>query len=322
MRPIGGFFELELPDAGSAVYHPDAVAVCSGRACLRRILEALKPTEAWLPFYICNAAVEPFDQLGVPYTFFGIDEHFEPSFPVDLPDSACVLYVNYFGLKKECAEDLPNRTRARVIIDDTHAFFERGHGRSPSFNSARKFFGVPDGAYAYFAELMPDPPPKKVERVHYEHLVNRLLGRQDLAYPQYVESERAVSAAYLGPSVLTDRLLRGIDYGAVQVRRIENFRYLHSRLGKWNRLGLNLDRLLEMVPLCYPFLPESNVRHESLWQASIFVPRLWPEVQQRPGDAFELERMFASRLLPLPIDHRYGVDDMAYVSESVIRELA
>lgn len=322
MKPVGGFFELELNPGGKTHCHPGALALCSGRACLLQILQKTRPSQAWLPFYVCDSVLEPFDRLHIPYSFFAIDESLEPRLPTGLSESACILFVNYFGLKKEAAEGLPGRTRAHVIIDDTQAFFERGHDQAWSFNSARKFFGVPDGGYAYGPELALLVPANRNDDVRFEHLMNRLLGRQELAYQQFVESERHVPCELLGPSLLSERLLRAIDYASAKRSRVENFQRLHERLGPWNQLKLNLDRLGEAVPLCYPFLPESNVRHESLWERSVFVPRLWPEVQQRAGSGFDWERDLASRLLPLPIDHRYGAEEMAVVSESVFQELA
>ena len=38
---------------------------------------------------------------------------------------------------------------SNVIIDNAQAFYSKHQDRAYSFNSARKFFGVPDGAYLF-----------------------------------------------------------------------------------------------------------------------------------------------------------------------------
>ena len=54
----------------------------------------------------------------------------------------------------------------------------------------------------------------------------------------------------------------------------------------------------------------------------LFVPALWPEVPSRRAPGFEKSRDLASRLLPLPIDQRYGDADMDRLAERVAELLA
>jgi hypothetical protein len=321
MTAVGGFFELETCGCGR-LYHADAVSLCSGRAALRLILEAAAPRRVLVPFYICDSLLVPFDALDVPYAFYQLSPSLEPLLPAPLSPDEGLVYVNYFGLKTEYARRLQATTRAGVIIDDTQAFFQRGYERTWSFNSARKFFGVPDGAYAYGTGLAARAPAARLEEIEYDHLVNRLLGRQALAYQQYVEHEQHVPAEVLGASRLAERLLAGIDYDRARQIRVRNFAVVHERLGRFNRLALDLESRGEAVPFCYPLLPETTIRRELLWQAEIFVPQLWPEVERRTGEAFAWERDLAGRLLPLPIDHRYDDADMNRMCDVVVEKLA
>ena len=321
MKPIGGFFELEAGGAAPP-FHAGAMAFCSGRACLRRILEETRPRRALVPFYICDSALVPFDALGVPYTFYPLTASLEPDLPAHAADDASVLYVNYFDLKSACAQRLVSWGGGRVIVDDTQAFFRRGYSGGWSFNSARKFFGVPDGGYAYGSGLPSGPACPRLEDVRYDHLVNRLLGRQAIAYQQYVESEAAVSASPRRPSLLTERLLANIDYDGARAARRRNFALVHDRLGPLNRLSIAAEPLADAVPFCYPFMPDRPVLRDALWRRDVFVPQLWPEVIERGVDGFEWERDLARRLLPLPIDQRYGAGDMEHVCHEVAGILA
>ena len=73
----------------------------------------------------------------------------------------------------------------------------------------------------------------------------------------------------------------------------------------------------DAAPFCYPFLPARPSLHEALWRRDVFVPRLWPDVIARTGPRFARERDLAARLLPLPVDHRYGGDDMQRVCDAL-----
>jgi hypothetical protein len=319
MKALGGFFELELP-AGGGGYHDRATALCSGRACLRFLLERRQPRRAFVPFFICDTALTAFEAAGVPYTFYNVTRALDPVLPAAVTGADCVLYVNYYGLKTESVRQLAASTPAWVIADDTQAFFERGYTNAASFNSARKFFGVPDGAYAY-GDALGEPPAARADDSRCEYLMNRLSGDQDLAYQQYVVHEGRFTTDIRRPSVLAERLLAGIDYARARDARRRNFSAVHARLADANRLPIDLDEIGEAVPFCYPFLPAATVERRRLWDQRIFVPQLWPEVESRSGPESAWERELAGRLLPLPIDQRYDLPDMDRLCGAVLEEL-
>ncbi len=320
MKPIGGFFELELGECRRS-HHTDAVSLCSGRAALRYILQAAAFRRVLVPFYICDSALVAFDAARVPYEFYPVTASLEPALAAPPSADEGLLYVNYFGLKTAHARRLRLATGAGLVIDDTHAFFQRGYDHAWSFNSARKFFGVPDGAYAYGPRLGDRTPAARVETVGYDHLVNRLLGKRELAYRQFVEHERHMPAEVLAPSTLAERLLSGIDYDRVRQARLRNFALVHDRLGRFNHLALGLEVQGGDVPFCYPLLPPEVVSRERFWDAGIFVPQLWADVERRSGTAYAWERDLARRLLPLPIDHRYDGADMHRMCDVVVERL-
>jgi len=99
-------------------------------------LEAVRPARAWVPFYICDAALQAFEATNVPVEFYAVDEAFDPVLPRGVPDGECVMYVNYFGLKTKTATSVVSSYSSRAIVDDTHAFFATGYAGAWSFNSA------------------------------------------------------------------------------------------------------------------------------------------------------------------------------------------
>jgi len=316
MTAIGGFFPLELPGDG-APYHKHALALATGRACLRRILECVGPSRVWTPFYVCDAVLPAIRHTGASVEFYAIDAALDPVLPAGQPSEGdAVIYVNYFGIKKATASEVARAAAGRAIIDDTQAFFQTGYPPAYSFNSARKFFGVPDGGYA-FGDGLDRAPVRTSGPVHYEHLVTALMGDRALAFDQYRRSEECMTHEPVAMSGLSRRLLSGVDYASVRRTRVANFNRLHARLGARNRLTIP-DGGADAGPYCYPLLAAAPVSFERFWARELFVPRLWPEVATRSGPAaFEWERELAACLLPLPIDQRYGAADMDRVADIV-----
>lgn len=324
VRPVGGFFALELP-ASRGAYHDERLALTSGRACLRRIVATLKPARVLAPFYICDTVLQAFQHEGIPVEFYDLDASLDPRLTGDGSTSDLMLYVNYFGLKTAEIPGLMATRRERLVVDDTQAFFERGHDGAWAFNSARKWFGVPDGAYAYGGDLGLEQAPASGPPMS-DHLLTALTGNRPLAFEQYRQSEAAVSDRFVAMSSLGARLLAGIDYAAVRRARGRNFQALHERLGAYNRLpAALLERASAawVTPFCYPLLTDTAVPWTELWNRGAFVPRLWPEVQQRDGAAAHpTSTRLAERLMALPIDHRYGADDMSQLADRLMEIMA
>src|SRR5665213_2501147 len=156
MTALGGFFELERGRNGTP-YHTHALALASGRACLRRILEHVRPRKVWAPFYVCDSVFQTMQKAGVAVELYAIDASLDPVLPSGAPATGeLLLYVNYFGIKGSTAAAIASQWRERAVVDDTHGFFQQGYDGAWSFNSARKFFGVPDGAFAYGPRLPTD----------------------------------------------------------------------------------------------------------------------------------------------------------------------
>jgi hypothetical protein len=313
MKPVGGFFELELPP-GPGPYHTEAIALTSGRACLRFALSELHPTRIHVPFYVCDAILEPLRAQGLPRTFYPLDERLEPAGGLDLAPGEVAVVVNYFGLKGASVRALAEHLGGAVMIDNTQAFFEVGYSGSWSFNSARKFFGVPDGAYLYAPVPIPLTAPRNAAPA-WDHLIGRLEGHHAEAFLRFAAAEADVTSELRRLSVGAERLLAAIDYPAAAARRRENFAEYESALGRANTLALRLPS--GAVPLCYPFLPDRTVDRRLLHEMGIYTPMYWHDCLVRPGGGFEWERHLSGWLLPLPVDQRYAADDVGRVVAAV-----
>jgi hypothetical protein len=318
MTPIGGFLPLEI-GAGGPLYHAGAAALTSGRACWHAILRATRPSRVLVPFYVCDAVLTPLAATGTPFTFYAIDASFRPDGAAPGPGELMVV-VNYFGVMTAWIDSYLSASQAdRVVVDDAQAFFRRGTPDAWSFNSARKFFGVPDGAFLYGpATGIEHLPPS--DNGDCEHLLTRIAGNDGLAWSQFKAHEARIGIEPRAISRISARLLAAVDIAAARCRRRANFDALHRELASLNTIEL-APPTSDDGPMCYPLLPEADVDRGLLAERGLFVPTLWPEIHGRADSGFARERLIARRLLPLPIDHRYGPDDMVTVARTILQVL-
>ena len=320
MKAIGGYPELELRKGKH--YHKDAIRLNTARNCLEYLLLARQYKKVYLPYYTCEAVLEPFDKspLDVPEIgFYQIDINLDPTYLPDLKDGEAFLYTNYFGLKQDTVERLVKAYGSQLIVDNSQAFFDMPYQGVDTFYSARKFFGVPDGAYLYTEKGLSDYYGVEIELDHSHQRMMALMKRIDLSaedgYSDFQKTEESLSLQpirYMSP--LTEMLLSSIDYDLVRSRRRENYmmlyRYLFTRQKFWLRLTE------KAVPLCYPYLTDSSSLKQSLISGKIFVPTYWPNVIKCCDDA-SVEYLLAERLLPLPIDQRYGKEEMERIISKI-----
>lgn len=313
MRPIGGFLGLELHKGNKRPYH-DAIALNTGRSCFLFILQKLKPTRVYLPYFICDSLLQPLINSGMQFDFYSLDTTLELKNPPKLNNQTeLIVYVNYFGLKSTYISTLRELYPDQLVVDDTQAFFQLGYPGLWSFNSARNFFGVPDGAYLYSPEKIRQPK-RAPSNPAWDHLINGLIGNQEEGYQQFLEHESSLDHQMRSMSTLSSLILNQVDYEEIACRRRDNFNRLHQALGHLNLFDLNLEE--GQVPLYYPFLSSSPLR-QRLIASKIFVPHLWAEVQTRKRKGFDWEKRLARTLSPLPVDQRYNARDMDSVISKV-----
>jgi hypothetical protein len=307
MKPIGGYFELELTKENRN-YHPEAPAFKSGRSALGYILSMVKPSLVYVPFYTCDGLLEPLQLLNIPYRFYEIDHLLEPVTLPGLGEKEYFVYINYFDIKGEKVNRLSEKYGDKLIVDCTQAFFMKGNGRSWYFNSCRKFFGVPDGSFLYAPGHLELPDlPVSNESYAVDHLLKRFYGYAREGYAAFQENELLCGGEIAGMSKLTEYLLDSVDYEQVIAKRRSNFEFLHSVFKSTNQLQIVPD---DGVPMFYPLLVNNVPDKKQLAEKNIFIPTFWADVLKRNDAWFTTSIAITTNLLPLPIDHRYSTDEM------------
>ena len=307
MKEYGGYIELDtyrLP-----MLHEGAIALNCGRNCLAYLIKAKNIKKIKLPYFMCDSVFDVCKKYGAEMSFYHIDEHFMPV-DLSLNDDEWLYVMNYYGqLTREYLSELKEKY-GRVIIDNAQSYFDEPIMNTDTLYTCRKFFGVADGAFLYTNTTLNEDFPKDESFERMRFLLGRFERMASEFYSDNVtNNELFDNEPIKRMSKLTDILLHGIDYEYVKECRTENFRLYHDRLKDINGLEL---REAEGA-FAYPLLVKNGAEiRKSLQKQKIYIPTLWPNVVSKMLEN-SLEHKFAKNILPLPVDQRYGEEDIIHI---------
>lgn len=311
MKSIGGYFELELSVGGA--YHNEALKLNTGRHALQLLLKNITCSKIYLPYYTCEAVIDSLVKLNIQFSFYHVNLDLEPEFDFSLvKDDECFLYTNYFGLKDDFVSYLGQKC-ARLIIDNSQSFYSMPLFNVPTFYTARKFFGVPDGAYLYsdipVEEYDKLPAGKSFDRFNF--LVKRIDLSAEEGYPDFQLAENIINDLPIEKmSKLTNQMLSSISYESVAEKRCRNFSHLSKALDKQNEYNVNWNG--RQIPMVYPFLTHQSHLKSKLIENKVYTACYWPNVLNSVSKT-SVEFFITSNFIFLPIDQRYSTEDMNYI---------
>ena len=241
----------------------------------------------------------------------------EDLLPLDVEDTAgaALLIVNYFGILDKKVEALTEKyQRAILLLDNAHAFFSTPIMRKGVYNiySAKKFFGIPDGAYVIGEEMREEIQELSYSNDFSQYLLKALELGTNAAYELKKNVDQWLSVHYGSMTVLSKALLENVNYSNVLNTRKKNFLLYHKAFGNIN--GLCIDGTAAAYH--YPLLIKraGNRIKRELIKERIYVPSLWRgSYLLEQGIPFELE--LAEHTIFLPVDQRYDREDIEFIIE-------
>jgi len=308
VREIGGYLGLEA--FSGREYHEDAAAVNSGRNALLYVLKVRGYRKIYIPRFLCDSVRALCLREGVAFEEYAVGRDFRPCFAGMPGPGEAVYIVNYYGQISDRELLDMQRHWGRVIVDNVQDFFRRPLTGVDTVYSCRKFFGVPDGGYAACEGKL--PLEKDASRDRMRHILGRYEVTGSAFYADFQKNDEIFYDLPLrAMSPVTRNILRGVNYDAVRQKRNENYAVLAAALDRKNPLRLTAPD----GPYCYPFYCENGMAlKKKLAQEKIYVSTLWPDVDSPAGS---VEKDYAENILPLPVDQRYGREDM----ERIVNEL-
>ena len=292
-----------------------AIKLNTGRNALEYLLRAHDYKKVYLPYYICSSVLEPIKKLNLEFEFYSIDDNFNAQLDLNkIQEDELLVYVNYFGVCDDKVDELIEKKKLcdfNLCIDNTQSFFSNPRDQVDTFYSARKFFGVPDGAYLYTNKDLNIFLEKETGYDKFNYVLKRIDLGPNNAYSDYKQSGIYHSNQPIKKmSRVSQRILGSIDYDKVKKRRLDNFFYLHEFFKDLNMLKFNIDNII--CPMIYPLLQTNGLDlRKYLISKGIYVAQYWPGILDIvKNDSIDV---FVTNLVPLPIDQRYLREDMDYI---------
>lgn len=285
-------------------------AFSSARSALAALLRQRRPKRLWLPAYICQTVLD--GAAGWPVEWYAVDGALNVISPVFEPGDA-ILVVDYFG--RAVSFEAPEGV---LVIEDRAQALDPG---VPTFGdvvlySPRKLLGVGDGGLLASNQPLPQPdePPADGLWDANDARAQDPDGLNPGAWrPAFIAREAGFEPDYRAMTARTETALRGLDPAAEIAARRANWSVLAEGLGD---IALWPVNRAEFAPLAYPIVVEDAAALAAhLADQRIWAPRHWADL---PSPAsFSAAHDLSRRCLSLPLDGRYGPEDMARIVEAV-----
>ena len=217
--------------------------------------------------------------------------------------------MNYYGINsKERMESLA-RQYCNVIMDNSQAFFAEPLKDCMNVYSARKFAGVPDGAYVigegaehyveeYQQGYSSDTSLFLLQRIEY--------GCEGKTYASRMTNEKRIdNEDILKMSALTTQILKGTDYEFIIEKRKENFQTASELFDDINLLDVCKYYNSDCVPMVYPLVVEDDRLLHKLLEAKHFQGHWWSYLLDEMEEN-DFEYWISKYIIPITIDQRYG----------------
>lgn len=308
MKEIGGYFGLEK--LVSNEYHKNLIALNSGRNALLYLLKYKNIKKLYIPYYICDSVTDILKENGYEMEKYYIDSSFIPKFNKSLEENEYLYIVNYFGQLSDTTIIALKEHYKNIIMDYTHAFFQKPIKEIDTLYTCRKFFGVPDGAYLSTSTIIDDNIEIDISQNRMSHILGRYECSASEYYPDFQDNERNLKVEPIKyMSKLTHNILGAIDYENVRNIRNKNYDYLSDKLSKYNKIEIHKPDGAFSYPL---YLKNGIQVRKELAKYKIYIPTLWPNVIEEMEEE-SIEFNYSANILPLPCDQRYNLMEMEYL---------
>lgn len=342
---IGGEFETGKLKLGTAMelakltHGLRGTWTLSGRAAfviMLRQLQAKGFNHIHLPAYLCRSILLPVQEMGIKYSFYPVDADLTAQ--ADPPNEAGVLLIHYFGWLNPATSSLraESGSSLHLIEDATHALLSEWRaavGQQQSvFFSSRKFGPSPLGGWANI-KTQPIDVPNEVEALLWQSMAARLLRAAYLSEADagilpglesfYLSAFQAVEdfldqhPTSMGLPQNALDIISGADWQKIATQRRANWKILHDLLvGQVELVNENLPD--EVVPIGFVIRTKKrDFIRDRLAAQRIYCPVHWQLPPEVSAKRFPVAARLSDTCLTLPIDQRYGCNEMERLAAAV-----
>lgn len=325
----------------------DYVWLSTGRSAIKFVIKTIENRNpnirktVLLPPFTCHTVIEPFEDAGYDICFYPVEKNLATTSDairqaVTKHNATIVLFHRYFGFDtiKE-VDNLCDELKKKGIysIEDCTQCLYSGFKKSDAdffIGSIRKWTGTPDGGFVVSRKGLLNNKPYKEDKdledaklrasyAKYRFLFENKGEKFDFLL-QYREAENILASQkdfYLicKTSVKVQSNLNRVN---LKKKRRDNWEELYRQI-VWNDDISPLFSIMgtDVVPLYFPVMISDRSPFQSyLAQNDIFAPVVWPKPDGQPLVCEGAENAY-QHLLCIPIDQRYGKDDMQRIAEII-----
>ena len=319
----------------------------TGRSALAFVLDTIAPRKpdlkkcALIPPYTCQTVLDAFKTAGYQIHTMPMDNRLYTDedallLAVEKSGAQVVLLHRYFGFDTLCdgavaVETL--RKHGTVVIEDRTQCLYSEITLLPAdywVASIRKWCGVPDGGFAVCREGFFEEKPIDIdtglekakieaEIAKYRYLFEDI-GEKTEYLQLYKKAEHILEQQdrFYRISDISLQIQSALSVDNLGQKRRENYCTLLNGLSNCQGVRPLFPDLPDgVVPLYFPLWVENrNLLKESLVDASIYAPVVWPKPEETP-EICEVAQILYTHLLCIPIDQRYDESDMNRIVERV-----
>lgn len=294
---------------------------------------------ALVPSYTCHTVVAPFLKAGYKVEALAVDERLcmrgeELLDAVKKSNAGIMLIHNYFGFYTMPGwEEVYEKIKALgvvVIEDRTQCLYSsfKMSGVDYMVGSIRKWHGVPDGGFVVSRKGTLNNKPKESDLILERTKKEAAILKYNYLYNQQGTKDRFLDGFAKAESILDHQTKRfTISNTSLQIqaclnaeelkeKRRQNYGYLLNRLAGLKTVSFVFLELPEGVtPLYCPILIMDRKMVQSyLKNHAIYAPVIWPKYEKLPAVRGKADVLY-ERMLCIPIDQRYGREEMEKIAE-------
>lgn len=320
MKEIGSYLELDLRNTGELFDGPNVCRLNTNRAGIYHCCRLYGVNKVYVPYYECSTVRDFLMKKGIEVVYYSIDWHFVPE-PFEQENGTAVIVVNYFGIMSEKHIKETVRRFKNVIIDNAQALYARPNMNALNVYSPRKFIGVPDGGYVvgYDVNRFSEEYSEDKSSETCDFLLKRHEIGGSAAYADRMKNEERIDASDIHTmSPLSLAILKNAPYRSIKSKRRKNFDLACKLYDSFNTIDPREYYDIDCVPFVYPLVVEDKNLVQKLAQEKIYTGRWWNYLlKETPKDSFE--HYMSTYMVPIPIDQRYGKEELQYVKTVVER---
>lgn len=336
-KVIGGLFGIpDIPDIPPEkppflTVSGQLWSLANARSGLWVVVQSLRPDKVWLPSFLCDALVEVLPPWQVSY--YPVNAKLKVATSAwlgEVSKNDLIVVIDYFGFPADVS--LVNQAKERqawVLEDASQALLTRNVDGGADFvlYSPRKFLGVPDGGILSCAPHRPLPEIElqPAPSAWWLRALAAALKRRDFDrgagdrswFSLFQETEAHQPVGSYRISEFSQALLEhAFDYSAITTQRRANYLRLLEYLHPWALFPYLPDGVTPLgFPVCVDGRDQVRAR---LFAHEIYPPIHWPVPASVPAE-YQDPRRLASKIMTIPCDQRYNIEDMDEVIKNFVR---